>query len=497
MHYFISTREDVNTSAIELAQVRRMKIFAALHVSSKIIELEKNDFTDAVQTELGTQGRVINIFNYFQKINNDNMPDTEQKLASILTVNGLRRRGMQAFAGDKLMIDAHTYNDLLYYVDYRDQYGFTVKRQFFVHNHLNYSEYFDDSARLKMREYVNQDNFPIIREYFCESNQKTRMRTLIEFNQDGKTLRFNQIADFQAYFLDCLVKEDPNAVFYCDRCTQVLPALQKMKHLVPSYVVFHSALTLTGYLNSDIYSVYQPIKKMAQIGKIAGTISSTKQEANDVTTILDVAHSYAIPVTYVEKKAKIDFNQRVPGKIIAVARVDAVKQLSHLIRAVIDLKPRLPQLDLSIYGNNTDEKENTKLQALVKNANAQNYIHFCGFEQDLSAVYDSAQLEVLTSKNEGFAMALAEAQAHGCPVLSYDINYGPNEIVQNGRSGLLIQANDQHALKERLFELMKHPGLLYKYSQGAYLAAERFSFAKIEDNWRNFLVKENLIKASD
>lgn len=41
MHYFISTQEDYNTSAIELAQVKRIQIFDALDVPCKIVELQK------------------------------------------------------------------------------------------------------------------------------------------------------------------------------------------------------------------------------------------------------------------------------------------------------------------------------------------------------------------------------------------------------------------------------------------------------------------------
>ena len=47
-------------------------------------------------------------------------------------------------------------------------------------------------------------------------------------------------------------------------------------------------------------------------------------------------------------------------------------------------------------------------------------------------------------------MALLEAQGHGCPAISYDINYGPAEIIDNNISGELIPANDCDALYQSL-----------------------------------------------
>lgn len=492
MHYFISTREDYNTSAIELAQVKRMHIFDALGLQSRIVEIQKNDFSQESQEKLGTQNRVINLFAYYQYLSS--LPaDTEQVLAQILEQAGLTRRANAAYYQNKAVIQAHLYNHRLFYVDYLDQYGFTVKRQFFAYNHLSYTEYFDDQAHLMMREFVNNDQKPVIHEYFCQSQQKTAMLTLIELTTGGKTRRFNQIAELQAYFLDSIVAKDPAAVLYCDRSTQILPAFARMKTKPPRYVVLHSALTPSGYLDEAPYTVYQPIKTLTQQGKLNGVVSSTGKEARDVQTEFGVSHSYAIPVTYVEPQTPVPFATRKNGRLIAVARVDEVKQLDQLIKVVINLKKQYSDLSLSIYGNSTSDKENKRLQNLVAAKQAQNYIHFQGFAQNLDEVYNSAQLEVLTSKNEGFAMALVEAQAHGCPAVSYDINYGPKEIIQDGVSGKLVKANDVRALQKVIADLLSHKQVLAYYSDGAYQTAQRFDFAHIEEKWRQFLQREGLI----
>lgn len=494
MQYFLSTRQDVNTSAIELGQVKRLRIFDSLGVDSKIIELEKNDFSAETQNKLKIQGKVINIFHYFQGLDNIEKLDTNLVLKNILEKDNLIRKGNIAYSRDKPVINAHLYENRIYYVDYLDQYGFTVKREFFVNNHLDYTEYFDDQAHLMMRVFSNKENIPIIYEYFCVSNENQPLLTMIELRKSAtESIRFNNNSDFQAYFLDEIARRDDQAVFYCDRSSEILPAFEKMKYRLPIYVMLHSALTPSGNINDEIYSVYKPITKLYEEGKIKGVISSTQEEAKDVKRALEVENSYAIPVTSIEEVAKVPFTSRVPGKIIAVARVDAIKQLDHLFNAVIQLHKKYPELDLSIYGNVTDQKENKKLKQIVADNQAENFIHFVGFVQNLDEAYNSAQLEVLTSKSEGFAMAILEAQAHGCLVVSYDINYGPADIIKNNYSGRLILANDQEKLKNTIEELMTNPKLLASYSEGAYENSKRFDMDHLRNRWLEFLKTEKLV----
>lgn len=182
MHYFVSTREDYNTSAIELAQVKRMKIFDNLGVESKIIEIDKNDFGEECQEKLGTKGRVINLFQYYQKLPEEKVP-LDTALDGILDKNDLRRVGNDAYDGDRKVIQVHLYSGRLFYIDYLDQYGFTVKREFFYKNHLSYTEYFDDQAHLMIREFLDSEKLPIIKEYFCQSKQNTSMLTMIEIER--------------------------------------------------------------------------------------------------------------------------------------------------------------------------------------------------------------------------------------------------------------------------------------------------------------------------
>ncbi|MGX8004191.1 glycosyltransferase [Staphylococcus hominis] len=50
-----------------------------------------------------------------------------------------------------------------------------------------------------------------------------------------------------------------------------------------------------------------------------------------------------------------------------------------------------------------------------------------------------------------------ESISENCPTISYDINYGPSEIIVNGENGYLIKANDIDAFAKAMIKIKKHP----------------------------------------
>ncbi|MEJ1230431.1 MAG: glycosyltransferase [Galbitalea sp.] len=55
---------------------------------------------------------------------------------------------------------------------------------------------------------------------------------------------------------------------------------------------------------------------------------------------------------------------------------------------------------------------------------------------------DAAAVLLLTSRHEGQPLVILEALARGCPVVAYDVHYGPGEMIEDGRSGLLVEPGD-------------------------------------------------------
>lgn len=72
-----------------------------------------------------------------------------------------------------------------------------------------------------------------------------------------------------------------------------------------------------------------------------------------------------------------------------------------------------------------------------------------------------------TSRMEGFALVLLEAQAYGLPIVSFNIKCGPSEIVEQDINGYLIEPFDIDDFAAKLSKLMKTPSLLEKFTNNS------------------------------
>lgn len=72
-------------------------------------------------------------------------------------------------------------------------------------------------------------------------------------------------------------------------------------------------------------------------------------------------------------------------------------------------------------------------------------IHFLGYQSNMHAFFKGIDLFLLCSRNEGMANVLNEAMSHGKPVVSTRVP-GSEELLGNGRYGVLADINDVEAL---------------------------------------------------
>jgi glycosyltransferase involved in cell wall biosynthesis len=71
-------------------------------------------------------------------------------------------------------------------------------------------------------------------------------------------------------------------------------------------------------------------------------------------------------------------------------------------------------------------------------------------------ILSDLDLFVLSSVSEGFSLATVEAMAAGKPVI-VTRSGGPQEIVDEGRTGYMTPPRDPDALAEKICELLRNP----------------------------------------
>lgn len=142
---------------------------------------------------------------------------------------------------------------------------------------------------------------------------------------------------------------------------------------------------------------------------------------------------------------------QVQPYFLIAARFHPQKRIEEAIYAFHQVSKQLPSYTLRIYG---DGEEKEHLLDLVQNLGNSN-IKVEDFSTQVNALMYEATAYLCTSQYEGFSLSLNEALSNGCPVVSYDIPYGPKDIIQEGKNGFLVENNNRQAFGEALLEVAR------------------------------------------
>jgi glycosyltransferase involved in cell wall biosynthesis len=153
-----------------------------------------------------------------------------------------------------------------------------------------------------------------------------------------------------------------------------------------------------------------------------------------------------------------------------VGRLVPVKGQSFLIDAFARLVPQYPRLQLLLIGdgplreelasrarslNLSIHQDNGTLPLPVPRAAT---VHLLGLRQDVPRLLSAMDLFVLPSLNEGMGRVLVEAMAMELPCIASRVS-GIPDVVDDGRTGLLVPPRDPEALASATRRLLERPDL--------------------------------------
>lgn len=146
-----------------------------------------------------------------------------------------------------------------------------------------------------------------------------------------------------------------------------------------------------------------------------------------------------------------DLAKRAP-RILFVGRMHPDKDLPTLLRAFAKVKA--PGAILELVGDGPVRAELEQLAAALGLAER---VVFSGYLPDPAEAYQRARVLALTSRLESFGNVVAEALAHGLPVVS-TAAAGPVEILGHGAFGSIVPIGDDDAMAAALDAALVNPG---------------------------------------
>ncbi len=147
-----------------------------------------------------------------------------------------------------------------------------------------------------------------------------------------------------------------------------------------------------------------------------------------------------------------------------------VKRVEDVIEVFSKVRKEIP-CKLLLAGDGPDRP---KIEALCRNLETCDDIHFLGKIKNIEEVYSVANLFLLPSETESFGLAALEAMASRVPVISSNTG-GIPEINVDGVTGFLSNVGDTDEMAANALKLLKDEALLSQFKEAAFQKAKEFS----------------------
>lgn len=224
------------------------------------------------------------------------------------------------------------------------------------------------------------------------------------------------------------------------------------------------------YDNIDIFALLAP-KLRDEVKSIMRNNTHTK-----IVHIPNFLESYPDSVEF-EAKEKV---------VVAVGRLEAVKGFDRLVRMFARLHEQADDWVLHIVGEGA-QREN--LEKLIREHKAENYIKLIGMLDSVQVEQEMkrASIYAMTSKSEGFAFVIIEAQSCLLPTVAFDVRVGPGMLLKDGVTGYLVADCDEDAYIDRMLELIADEQLRKRMGEAAQQHSLLYSRENVAEIWYSVL----------
>lgn len=169
--------------------------------------------------------------------------------------------------------------------------------------------------------------------------------------------------------------------------------------------------------------------------------------------------------------------------VLAVGRLAKQKGFDYLLQAWLKVIKYAPDWQLKIVG---EGEERASLSQFITDNNLADSVELVGNTDNVQKYYEQAAIFCLSSRFEGFPMVLLETLSFGLPVVSFDCDTGPAEIL-DGTGSILVKPYDTDLLADGLNELIADIDLRESISIASKDKAKQYQSEKIIETWVELL----------
>jgi poly(glycerol-phosphate) alpha-glucosyltransferase len=461
-------------------------------VSSTIVTLNYSPEIEDVPADLRRRGllvdgvTIVNLHDYFER-DAGPPPDIVRHQTDEAGMEKIRDRDQEAYQyyanGAKRLYKRFDDQGRLLVRDWFDENQVRTRRDEFGPNGLiRRTIHLDPHRRLPQEEiFYRSDGTRCLTKRLTvdPATRRTRVEQVTLIDPEGRPVKvLESNAALKQLYLDTLIGDDRTFLSVESRRSDQETLTYRRPNVKQVYVLHNPHLALPGDDPSAIRPAYQPLFDHSD--EVDAIVFLTNAQRADAEATFGRRRSFRVIPHSIGSARPVPFEDRDPNLVVMLARLDQQKQISDAITAFCEVVQHLPAARLQIYG---DGPERARLRRQIDQLELGGSVTLMGYTKDPDLVYEQAALAMLTSRFEGLGLVLLESLSHGCPVISYDVRYGPSDIITDGVNGYLVEPGNTHALATRVVEVLRDEPLRRQLSERAVLASTEFSRETFVARW--------------
>ncbi len=484
------------SSGVEYAQAYRANLLRRVGVPIKFIftDMFRMENIEHMTRNIGFEDdEVIWLYSYFTDFTVEPSTYTTESLEATFECTPsevIRERKAIRYRFDSRGMYANAYlrgdgSNIVQRVEYVCG-GKLVRKDYFTSGRL-FSEYYapvNNEAHLYFRRFFNRDGSEALCEIMDGDTDIYRVGCRSFFSKPR----------FIAYFISCLgLKEDD--VLIIDRATEIGQAVfnEHGKCRIGSVVHAEHYNEKHSDDNNILWNNYYEYE-FTHADRLDFLVTSTDAQNVILAEQMEKYQNMhpnivTIPVGSLDE-LKHPQGERRKHAMITASRLADEKHIDWLVKATVIAREKVPDISLDIYGMGGEEQA---LHSLIQELGAQDYIRMMGHHK-LDDIYCQYEAYAAGSTSEGFGLTLMEAVGSGLPMIGFDVHYGNQTFIDDGKNGILIpyEASDRVCRKvEQLADAMIR---LFTQSdiesciKRSYEIAEDYLTDRIVDRWRKLIL---------
>lgn len=302
--------------------------------------------------------------------------------------------------------------------------------------------------------------------------------------------RFMSERSFRKELNEMLEKLSPNIVVCADLHVSDLKAVLSSKVQAVRIVECHCGLSAYFEDIKKFKGLYKRIRERIQkwqlisaIRKFDKIIVMTESERLAWHLKDKVVCIPNMLVTYPNQEPD---KSHVHKCVISVGRYAYQKGYDMLLESWRMVQNAHPDWTLHIYGSQDGSVgDYEQLKDQIQQQHITN-VNLHQSTNDVYSCYAKSDFYVMSSRYESFGLVLIEAMSCGLPVISFDCKYGPQSIIRNGRTGVLVSPNDTKEMATVICLMIENIETRQQMTVSARLESKNYTSEKIMPIWYEF-----------